>query len=58
MLVLEGAIEEPEADPSTAAAIATQLVAGGLRKRDAAREASRRTGVPAGKVYAELVKRP
>jgi 16S rRNA (cytidine1402-2'-O)-methyltransferase len=57
VLVLEGATGALEADPSTAAAVAAELVAGGLRKREAAREASRRTGVPAGKIYAELVER-
>jgi hypothetical protein len=44
-----------DSDPSTAVVIASELVASGLRKRDAAREASRRTGVPAGQIYAQLV---
>jgi 16S rRNA (cytidine1402-2'-O)-methyltransferase len=55
VLVLEGAKEVFDSDPSTAVAIASELVASGLRKRDAAREASRRTGVPAGQIYAQLV---
>jgi 16S rRNA (cytidine1402-2'-O)-methyltransferase len=55
VLVLEGAKEVLDSDPSTAVAIASELVASGLRKRDAAREASRRTGVPAGQIYAQLV---
>jgi len=41
--------------PETAVELASALVAGGARKRDAAREASRRTGVPAGRIYQALV---
>jgi 16S rRNA (cytidine1402-2'-O)-methyltransferase len=56
VLVIEGApeVERPD-EPGDAFAIAADLVAGGKKKRDAAREASRRTGVPAGSIYAALV---
>ena len=53
-LVIGGAIE---AEPGEGKAfdIAAELVSGGARKREAAREASRRTGVPAGRIYEALV---
>ena len=58
VLVLKGA-PEPSNDvgPDEAVRIAAELVAGGARKRDAAREAGRRTGVPAGKIYDGLLNR-
>jgi 16S rRNA (cytidine1402-2'-O)-methyltransferase len=54
VLVIEGA---SPAKPGEAEAfgIATGLVSGGARKREAAREASRQTGVPAGRIYQALV---
>jgi 16S rRNA (cytidine1402-2'-O)-methyltransferase len=53
-LVIGGAIEA-EPGEGTAFDIAAELVSGGARKREAAREASRRTGVPAGRIYEALV---
>jgi 16S rRNA (cytidine1402-2'-O)-methyltransferase len=54
-LVIEGA---PEADPAAgfddAVALARSLEGDGMRKRDAAREAAARTGVPANRIYAAL----
>jgi 16S rRNA (cytidine1402-2'-O)-methyltransferase len=56
VLVIEGASEADRPDqPGDAFAIAAGLVVRGTKKRDAAREASRRTGVPAGPIYAALV---
>jgi 16S rRNA (cytidine1402-2'-O)-methyltransferase len=54
VIVLEGASPPvvPEAD---AVAVAMELVAGGMRKRDAARRAAAGTGVPARALYAALV---
>jgi 16S rRNA (cytidine1402-2'-O)-methyltransferase len=54
VLVVEGAADQA-AGEGTAFEIAADLVAGGARKRDAARQASRRTGVPAGRIYEALV---
>jgi 16S rRNA (cytidine1402-2'-O)-methyltransferase len=57
VLVLEGAPEAPP-DPTEALRIASDLVAGGLRKREAARRASELTGEPARSIYEKLVDRP
>lgn len=53
VLVLEGARARP--DLQEAVRVATELVKDGARKRDAAKQASRRTGVPAADVYSSLV---
>jgi 16S rRNA (cytidine1402-2'-O)-methyltransferase len=54
-LVVEGA---PERDPSASAdeaiELARSLASAGMRKRDAAREAAARTGVPANRIYEAL----
>jgi 16S rRNA (cytidine1402-2'-O)-methyltransferase len=57
VLVLGGA-PSPSAAASheEALRVAAELVAGGARKREAAREAGRQTGVPASRIYEELVK--
>jgi len=58
VLVIAGADhEERTIDVEEAVRQASELVAGGARKRDAAREAARATGVPASRIYAELVDR-
>ena len=58
VLVIAGADDEERTiDVEEAARHAAELVAGGARKRDAAREAARATGVPASRIYAELVDR-
>jgi 16S rRNA (cytidine1402-2'-O)-methyltransferase len=54
VLVIGGAVEQRPGE-GEAFGIATDLVSGGARKREAAREASRRTGVPAGSIYQALV---
>jgi 16S rRNA (cytidine1402-2'-O)-methyltransferase len=54
-LVIEGAPADRGAgDVDGAVALARSLTADGMRKRDAAREASSRTGVPANRIYAGL----
>lgn len=53
VVVLEGVRATP--NPVDAVTLAGELVAGGARKRDAAREAASRTGVPAREIYAALV---
>jgi 16S rRNA (cytidine1402-2'-O)-methyltransferase len=53
-LVLEGA-GRPEGDRARALRVASDLVAGGARKREAARRAAAGTGVPASEIYAALV---
>jgi 16S rRNA C1402 (ribose-2'-O) methylase RsmI len=59
VLVLEGAPKRTgAASREEALRIAAGLVAGGARKREAAREAGRQTGVPASRIYEELVKAP
>jgi 16S rRNA (cytidine1402-2'-O)-methyltransferase len=56
VVVVEGASEVADGDASGRAFdIATELVASGARKRDAAREAGRQTGVPAGRIDNALV---
>jgi len=56
VLVVEGAREAPESgDLADAVRQAGELVTGGARKRDAARQAARATGVPASRIYAALV---
>jgi 16S rRNA (cytidine1402-2'-O)-methyltransferase len=56
VLVVEGSPDRVRDDqPGDAVGIATALVSGGARKREAAREASRQTGVPAGRIYEALV---
>jgi 16S rRNA (cytidine1402-2'-O)-methyltransferase len=55
VLVVSGASDERSGDEEQAFDIAAGLVADGSRKRDAARQASRRTGVPAGRIYEALV---
>lgn len=60
VLVIEGAPDPaPGAgDLERAVELAAALTAGGARKREAAREAARTTGVPAGRIYERLVGRP
>jgi 16S rRNA (cytidine1402-2'-O)-methyltransferase len=55
VVVLGGASGPPQGDRAEALRIARDLVASGARKREAARAASERTGVPAAEVYAALV---
>jgi len=56
VLVVEGAREAPASgDLVDAVRQAGELVTGGARKRDAARQAARATGVPASRIYAALV---
>jgi 16S rRNA (cytidine1402-2'-O)-methyltransferase len=56
VLVIQGWHEDPEpADLDRAVDHARELIQAGNRKRDAARQASRLTGVPAGQIYAALV---
>jgi 16S rRNA (cytidine1402-2'-O)-methyltransferase len=56
VLVVEGATEDARpGDLSEAVRHAQELVGGGARKRDAAREAARASGVPASRIYAALV---
>jgi len=56
VLVVEGAHEAAQpGDLAEAVRKAKNLLQGGARKRDAAREAARATGVPASRIYAELV---
>jgi 16S rRNA (cytidine1402-2'-O)-methyltransferase len=58
VLVVEGAAEVPAGvDLPEAVRRAEELVRGGARKRDAARETARATGVPATRIYAALVDR-
>lgn len=58
VLVVEGATRAPAAvDLPEAVRRAEELVRGGARKRDAARETARVTGVPATRIYAALVDR-
>ncbi|HEX2088839.1 MAG TPA: 16S rRNA (cytidine(1402)-2'-O)-methyltransferase [Actinomycetota bacterium] len=55
VLVVEGSSEETgEVDDQDAVAMASQMVAKGERKREAARRAGRLTGVPANRIYARL----
>lgn len=54
VLVIGGANEDKPGE-GEAFDIAAELVSGGARKREAAREASRRTGVPTGRIYEALV---
>jgi 16S rRNA (cytidine1402-2'-O)-methyltransferase len=54
-VVLGGAAAGPAATLEEAVALAAELASAGARKRDAAKEASARTGVPARAVYAALV---
>ena len=54
-VVLGGAAAGPSATLEEAVALAGRLASAGVRKRDAAKEASARTGVPARAVYAALV---
>lgn len=56
VLVLEGAPRPTGASDEEALRVAAGLVADGARKREAAKEAGRRTGVPAGRIYEALVK--
>jgi 16S rRNA (cytidine1402-2'-O)-methyltransferase len=56
VLVVEGTPDRGRREPpEDAVGIAAALVSGGARKREAARAASRRTGVPAGRIYQALV---
>jgi 16S rRNA (cytidine1402-2'-O)-methyltransferase len=56
VLVIEGQREDREpADLDRAVDHARELIRAGSRKRDAARQAARLTGVPAGQIYAALV---
>ena len=55
VLVVEGWSEENvEGDDEDAVSMAADMVAGGERKREAARRAGRLTGVPANRIYARL----
>jgi 16S rRNA (cytidine1402-2'-O)-methyltransferase len=56
-LVVEGARERAAGSVDDAVERARELVAGGARKRDAAKDAARRTGVPARAVYEALTRR-
>jgi 16S rRNA (cytidine1402-2'-O)-methyltransferase len=63
VVVVEGATRADkgrakDTDRRSAVDIAATLVAQGMRKRDAARAASGRTGVPASVIYDELVRGP
>jgi 16S rRNA (cytidine1402-2'-O)-methyltransferase len=54
-LVVEGAPErDPSASADEAVELARSLASAGMRKRDAAREAAARTGVPANRIYEAL----
>src|SRR2546426_6725019 len=56
VLVIEGADrQEATMDIEEAVRHAAELVRGGARKRDAARQAARASGVPASRIYSELV---
>ena len=56
VLVLEGAAPRDEtATPEQALALCRALIADGMRKKDAAKEASRQTGLSAKELYAALV---
>jgi 16S rRNA (cytidine1402-2'-O)-methyltransferase len=57
VVVLAGATTET-APVEDAVAVARELEAGGMRKREAAREAAARTGASARQIYQELVARP
>jgi 16S rRNA (cytidine1402-2'-O)-methyltransferase len=56
VIVVEGA-PDPRPDRAEAVRLASELVAGGLRKRDAARRASDLTGEPARRIYEALTER-
>ena len=55
VVVVEGAREVAPGDLGAASSAARELVAGGMRKRDAARAAAERHGLAANDVYRELV---
>jgi 16S rRNA (cytidine1402-2'-O)-methyltransferase len=55
--VVIGGAPESEHDLEEAVGIAEGLVGGGAKKREAARRASERTGIPAGQIYVALVDR-
>ena len=56
VLVLEGAAPRDDAvTPEQALALCRALIADGMRKKDAAKEASRQTGLSAKELYAALV---
>jgi 16S rRNA (cytidine1402-2'-O)-methyltransferase len=57
VLVLEGGPGAPAASEEDGMALAAELVAAGMRKREAAREAAARTGVPARRIYEGLTSR-
>jgi 16S rRNA (cytidine1402-2'-O)-methyltransferase len=57
VVVLEGAPERAGGDLEEATRVAHGLAEEGVRKRDAARQASQQTGVPSGRIYDELVRR-
>lgn len=59
VVVIEGAAKPVRGagDLEQAVELAAALARDGARKRDASREAARRTGVPAGRIYQELVAR-
>jgi 16S rRNA (cytidine1402-2'-O)-methyltransferase len=54
-VVIEGAAGRTEGSPADALRVARAAVGRGLRKREAAKEASTATGLPAGEIYAALV---
>jgi 16S rRNA (cytidine1402-2'-O)-methyltransferase len=56
VIVVEGD-PRPQPDLEEAVRIATDLVQGGSKKREASRQASARTGIPAAEIYARLVDR-
>jgi 16S rRNA (cytidine1402-2'-O)-methyltransferase len=55
VLVIGGATPRTTGSPEQALAMAREAVAGGLRKREAAKRAAAATGVPTGEIYAALV---
>jgi 16S rRNA (cytidine1402-2'-O)-methyltransferase len=57
VLVLGGGPGAPTASEDDGVAVATELVAGGMRKREAARTAAARTGLPARRIYERLAGR-
>jgi 16S rRNA (cytidine1402-2'-O)-methyltransferase len=55
VVVLEGRPDEPPADLGDLVRQAQELVAGGVRKREAAAEVARRHGASANEIYRALV---
>jgi 16S rRNA (cytidine1402-2'-O)-methyltransferase len=57
VIVLAGSPDRPGGGLEDAVAMAGRLVSGGLRKRDAAKQAAQATGAPARTIYEALVRR-